>query len=242
MIGDAKLCLLPPDASGVPGIFVDYGRIIIRPLSANQPLRIETEKARGVVSSTGTESVVFIDTFAEVSEPQDSAKLPEGQKPNTSSILGFVPKNGERLVWQSVSQPQPFHTDSQGCVLLQSERYRFADIRLPNWLGTMPATQEDRALAEMCRQSFAEAHGDGERALTQLIRSESPAVRTLGLRLWGDLGRFDVPLTVMAEKRKEDDSVRQVLNYYFKEVMRRDAETVQRFADAIEIIKEARRN
>ena len=243
MIGDAKLCLLPPDASGTPGIFVDYGRIIIHPLRANQPLRIETEKARGTVSATGTESVLFIDTFAEVSEPLNSTRPAEGQQPRTSPILGFVPKNGERLIWKSVSQPQPFFADSQGSVLLQSERYRFGEVRnLPNWLGAMPMPQEDRMLAETCWRSFSDVQGDGERALTRLTQHESPAVRTLGLRLWGDLGRFDVPIAVMAAGRQGEEAIRQVLHQYFEEVMRRDEETVQRLADAIQIVKEAQKN
>jgi hypothetical protein len=101
-------------------------------------------------------------------------------------------------------------------------------------------------LAEACRRSFVDARGlapekVAEQALTWLIEDESRAVRTLGLRLWGDLGRFDVPLAVMAERRKDDESVRQVLGHYFREVMLRDAETIQRFADAIDEIKEARR-
>ena len=243
MIGDTKLCVLPLDASGTPGIFVDYGRIIIQPLQANQPLRIETEKSRGFVSSSGTNSVLFIDTFAEIADPSNSTKPAEEQKPKSSPILGFVPKNGERIIWKSISQPQPFVVESQGSVLLQVNQYRFGAIRtLPNWLGAMPMSPEDRMLAETCRQCFVDARGNGEQALTWLIQNESRSVRTLGLRLWGDLGRFDVPLTVMAEKRKEDDSVRQVLVHYFNEVMRRDEETIQRFADAIEIIKEAKRN
>ena len=243
MIGDAKLCILPPDASGIPGIFVDYGRIIIYPLQANQSLRIETERARGIVSSTGTESVLFIDTFAEVTEPLGSIRPPEEQRPRTTPILGFVPLNGERIIWQSVNQLQPFFADAQGSVLLQSDRYRFGEVRnLPNWLGVMPVSSEDRMLAEVCRRYFAEAHGNGEQALTRLIQDESPAVRTLGLRLWGDLGRFDVPIAAAAERRQGEEAIRHVLNQYFEEVMRRDDETVQRFADAIQSVREAQRD
>ena len=243
MIGDAKLCILPPDASGTPGIFVDYGRIVIYPLQANQPLRIETERARGTVSSTGTESVLFIDTFAEVSEPPSNIRTIEEQKPKRSPILGFVPGNGERIVWQSATQPQPFFADAQGSVLLQSDRYRFGEVRnLPNWLGAMPVSAEDRLLAEVCRRYFAEAQGNGEQALTRLIQDKSPAVRTLGLRLWGDLGRFDVPIAAVAERRQGEESIRHVLNQYFEEVMRRDEETVQRFADAIQNVREAQRH
>ena len=238
MIGDAKLCILPPDASGTPGIFVDYGRIILYPLKPNQPLRIETERSRGLVRATGTESILFIDTFAEVSESPGAVKLTEEQRPRMSPILGFVPRNGEQIVWKSVSQPQPFYANSLGSVLLQSERYRFGEVRnLPNWLA-LPVTLEDRMLAEVCRRYFAEAHGDGEQALTRLMRDESPAVRTLGLRLWGDLGRFDVPIAVMAERRQGEEAIRHVLNQYFEEIMRRDEETIQRFADALQFVKE----
>jgi len=246
MIGDAKLYILPPDASGAPGIFIDYGRLIIYPLRPNQPLRIEMEKTRGIVSSTGTNSVLFIDTFAEISDPPNSVRISEEQKPKPCPILGFVPKNGERFVWQSVSQPQPFYIDSQGCVLLQSGQYRFGEVRLPTWLGAVPMSQEDRMLAEVCWRYFATVRGNDEQALmqalTRLVQNESPAVRTLGLRLWGDLGRFDVPIAMVAERRQGEETIRRVLNQYFEEVMRRDEETVQRFADAIEIVKEAQRN
>ena len=239
MIGDSKLCLLPLDASGTPGIFVDYGRIVIQPLQANVSMRIETEKSRGSFSVTGTNSVLFIDTFAEISQPS-RVNLPEEQKKETSPILGFVPKNGERIIWKSISQSQPFVVESLGCILLQSDQYRFEEVRVPSWLKPIPMSQEDHLLAEACRRYFGDARGNAEQALTRLMQDESRAVRALGLRLWGDLGRFDVPLSVMEHKR-EEEAIRRILVNYFKEVMRRDAETVQRFADAIEEIKEARR-
>ena len=248
MIGDAKLCLLPPDASGVPGIFVDYGRIIIYPLQAHRPLRIEMYRGGGVVSSGGTESVLFIDTFAEINDASGRRRLPEEQRMKTSPIFGFIPKSGEQIVWQSYQQPQPFYVKTQGSVLLQSEQYRFGEIQnLPNWLqGPMPMSQEERMLAEVCRRTFNEArHGEsdairiGAKALTRLSHDESQSVRLLGLRLWGDLGEFFVPLTVMAEKRSGDESVRLVLVRYFEEVMRRDAKSIQLLTNAIEQVREA---
>ena len=239
MIGDAKICVLPPDAMGVPGIFVDYGLLVIHPLQANQSLRIETEKSGGIVTMPGTDSLLFVDTFAEIADPPGKVKPPEEQKAKRSPILGFVPKNGDRITWKSYKQPQPFSVDSLGSVLLQSDQYRLCEIRnLPNWLGPMPMSQDDRLLAEMCRRCFVDAGGNGEKALTQMIQDESRSARTLGLRLWGDLGRFDVPLSVMTAKRPEDEAIRIVLGRYFKEVMLRDAETVQRFADAIDAVKE----
>jgi hypothetical protein len=246
MIGDTKLCILPPDPSGIPGIFVDYGRIIIHPLQANQPLRIETEQSRGTVRVTGMNSILFIDTFAEISDPSGNIKPPMGQKANTGPILGVVPKNGERIIWQSIRQPNPFYIETQGSVLLHSEQYRFGNVHnLPNWLGTMPMSQEDRMLAETCRRHFINARGNTEEslieALTWLIQDESRTVRALGLRLWGDFGRFDVPLMAMAERSPEDEGVRLILGQYFNEVMRRDEETILRLANAIDSLREARK-
>jgi len=89
-------------------------------------------------------------------------------------------------------------------------------------------------LAEVCRRYFAEARGDGATALTRMAQDERQSVRLLGLRLWGDLGEFIVPVTEMAERREGDEAVRAVLTRYFDEVMRRDPESVQRLADAID--------
>jgi len=237
MIGDAKLCVLPLDESGVPGIFVDYGRIVIHPLQADQQLRIEMEKSSGTVSVSGTKSVLFIDTFAEIAGTPSSTKLPEEQK-QKGAILGFVPKNGEQLIWKLQSQSQPYVINTQGSMVMQPNQYRFGEIRqLPHWLEPMQMSPEEYMLAEACQRCFVEADGNGEKALTQLIRDETCAIRTLGLRLWGDLGRFDIPITVMVAKKPEDEAVRLVLVRYFDEVMIRDAETIQRFADALEMIK-----
>ena len=74
-------------------------------------------------------------------------------------------------------------------------------------------------------------------ALTCLVNDESRVVRSLGLRLWGDFGEFSVPLMAMRERRRDDESVRRVLVRYFEEVMRRDSESIQNFADAIKEIR-----
>jgi hypothetical protein len=209
-------------------------------MQANQSLRIETEKSRGMVTVPSLDSLLFIDTFAEIVDPPDRSKPPEEQRAKRSPILGFVPQHGDRIEWKAFGRPQPLYVETQGSVILQSDQYRLGEIRhLPNWLRPMPTSQEDRKLADECRQSFVDANGDGEKALTRMIQDETRDVQVLGLRLWGDLGRFDVPLKVRAENRPEDEAIRLILGRYFGEVMLRDAETIQRLADAIEEVKES---
>jgi hypothetical protein len=239
MVGDAKLCVLPPDARGIPGIYVDYGRIVIFSINNRQAqLRIETEKSQGIVMFNGQNSKVFVDTFAAVID-KPAAEVPQqGQVSVTTPILGFVPDPNEPIVWRSSNQQTPLTTNKPGSILLHSERTEFGRIQhLPNWLRANPLSPNDRNLAETCRRIFSETNGQCEAALRTLVRDSSNAVRTFGFRLWGDLGRFDVPLVIMADKNPEDEQVRQVLVPYFNEVMKRDEETVQRLADAIKAVR-----
>ncbi|MDR3233935.1 MAG: hypothetical protein LBT46_09795 [Planctomycetaceae bacterium] len=237
LVGDAKMCILPPDQNGTAGIYVDYGRIVIRPLKANVPLRIETEKSQGTVSISGTTSVLFIDTFAEII-PAGNEPAADSIRPKTAQILGFAPNNNETLHYKSAKMPSNFTAANRGSLLLQANGYSFAEIpHLPNWLQLAPLTSAEKRLAEDVRRIFNEVQGNSEAALQRLVREKPAELRALGCRLWGDLGRFDVPLTVSAAKRPEDEAVRQVLALYFNEVMKRDAETVQRFAAAIQSVR-----
>ncbi len=108
---------------------------------------------------------------------------------------------------------------------------------LPDWLNRTPLPVEGRSLAAACYTIFESHAGDAEAALQALIAQASVSERFFGYRLWGDLGRFDVPLSLMAEANPEEENLRQVLVPYFREVMKRDEETVQRLADAIEEVK-----
>ncbi|MDR3182289.1 MAG: hypothetical protein LBT89_05090, partial [Planctomycetaceae bacterium] len=144
----------------------------------------------------------------------------------------------ESLNYKSAKMQNPFSASNRGSLLLQADGYSFAEIqRVPNWLQAVPQTPDEKRLADDVRRIFAEVQGNSEAALNRLIRDKSLDLRALGFRLWGDLGRFDVPLAVSAAKRPEDESVRQMLTAYFNEVMKRDSETILRFSAAIQSVK-----
>lgn len=247
MVGDSKLCVLPPDEKGIPGIFVDYGRLVIRPNLGRaakplRPLRIQTEKAEGVVGIAGNQSVVFVDTFAAVFDnPPTTIETddPENAKnAKTSPILGLLPGPNEKMLWQSEGRSAPVVITAQTSVLLEKDNSDFGSIHhLPNWLQRTALTPEARQLAEECQKIFDEVGDNCESALHQLTQNPSVAVRSLGLRLWGDLGRFDVPLAFLSRSDIAEEPIRRVLVPYFREVMKRDEESVQRLADAIEIVR-----
>ncbi len=250
MVGDAKISILPLDVNGVPGIFVDYGRLVIRRQMQNstpshsQPLRIQTEEASGVLNVGNLQSVVFVDTFAEVvsetkkSAPTNSPQNLQTRSPKTCPILGFAPVNGDKISWRLDGHKTPLIADRQSSVLLKQDEATLGRIQnLPGWLSRTPLPSEGRALAEACYKIFKAHAGNSEAALQALIAQQTVTERFFGYRLWGDLGRFDVPLALMAEAKPEEENLRQVLVPYFREVMKRDAETVQRLADAIEEVQ-----
>ncbi len=238
MVGDSKLCFLPPDALGNPGIYVDYGRIVIHPLTPQaRSLHIQTENAAGIVTFGGR-SLVFVDTFAGivpgVAEPSPQASAPNGST-KCNTIVGLLPGQTETVLWLANGQTKPLATQTQTSVLLDKNRSERGTIRnLPTWLQPSTLTPENQMIANACQQAFDDTNGNCEGALGLLSQHPSVAVRTFGGRLWGDLGRFDVPLTLLTRNNPEDEPIRLVLAGYFREAMKRDTETIQRLADAVE--------
>jgi hypothetical protein len=242
MVGDSKFCLLEPDENGISGIFIDYGRFVIRPIAVEnktitQSLRLQTEKIYGTVQLTGSKSLVFVDTFAEILENNSEESVPNRHiLPQTRPILGLIPDVNGKISWQ-VDQISLVATKQAG-VLLAAEKPELGNIRgLPNWLNPLPLPPESEHLVTVCHRIFDKTEGNCEAALNLLIREPSVVVRSFGYRLWGDLGRFDIPLTFLSEAKPEEETIRQVLVPYFREVMKRDEETVQRLADAIETVR-----
>jgi hypothetical protein len=242
MVGDSKFCLLEPDESGISGIFIDYGRLVIRPIAAQnrgttQSLRLQTEKVHGTVHLTDSKSLVFVDTFAEILENTSGESVPNRHAlPQTRPILGLIPDGNGKISWQ-VDQVS-LTTTKQAGILLIAEKPELGNIQgLPNWLNPLPLPPESEQLATVCHQIFDKTAGNCEAALNLLIREPSIVVRSFGYRLWGDLGRFDIPLTFLSEAKPDEEPIRQVLVPYFREVMKRDEETVQRLADAIETVR-----
>ncbi|MDR1270970.1 MAG: hypothetical protein LBK82_15755 [Planctomycetaceae bacterium] len=242
MVGDSKFCLLEPDENGIAGVFIDYGRLVIRPIfsenkNSTQSLRLQTEKIQGTVHLTNPASLIFVDTFAEILEntPNEST-LHRPVLPQTRPILGLIPEANGKISWQ-VGQVSLAATRQAGVLLVQ-EKPELGNIQgLPNWLNPLPLPPESEQLAAVCHRIFDKTDGNCEAALNLLIREPSIAVRSFGYRLWGDLGRFDIPLTFLSEAKPDEEPIRQVLVPYFREVMKRDEETVQRLADAIETVR-----
>ncbi|MDR0869617.1 MAG: hypothetical protein LBN39_02380 [Planctomycetaceae bacterium] len=245
MNGDSKLCVLPPDENGVPGIYVDYGRIVIRHQPAENgtvpklpvSLRIQTEKIEGVLELNGQKSAAFIDTFAEVIEP-DNTENTVGKRNRPVPVLGFIPEPGKTVFWRMTGQETPVAADRNSSIQLIPNASGLGSIQnIPDWQHRTGLPKEAAVFADVCFRTFKQHPGSIEAALEVLSKNTSPLIRSFAFRLWGDLGRFDIPLSVLSEKANSDEMVCQVLASYFKEVIKRDSESVQRLSDAMETIK-----
>ncbi|MDR2642495.1 MAG: hypothetical protein LBC74_06850 [Planctomycetaceae bacterium] len=243
MIGDSKLSVLPY-SNGVAAIYIDYGRLIIRAcydksaeLKQVKSIRIATERGECTVGFNGSKSIMFVDTFAEISRnstqsssnPSDNAtEIQIGTNP----ILGLLPDPNESISWLSAKQNVPSVIKNDMSIVLRDGHSDRGIIRNhPNWLRRISVPAEGKQIESACLNTFNQENINIESALKTLLQEKSETIRFFGYRLWGDLGRFDIPLKA---RNFETESIQQSLIQYFKEVMKRDGESVQRLTDAIE--------
>ncbi|MDR1485771.1 MAG: hypothetical protein LBT09_13235 [Planctomycetaceae bacterium] len=245
MIGDSKLSVLS-SANGVAAIYIDYGRLVIRAcydkstaLKQVKLIRISTEQGECTVGFNGSKSVMFVDTFAEIS--RSSAQSVTNTAGNssvaeiqigTNPILGLLPDPSESISWLSAKQNVPSVVKSDMSIVLTAGRSERGIIRNhPNWLRRISVPAEGKQIETACLNIFNKENINIESALQMLLQEKSETIRSFGYRLWGDLGRFDVPLK---GRIFETESIQLSLVQYFKEVMKRDGESIQRLTDAIE--------
>jgi hypothetical protein len=245
VIGDSKLSVLPV-SNGVAAIYVDYGRLIIRAcynerttMKQVKSIRVVTERGECTVGFNGSKSVVFVDTFAEISRDVAQSGLTSAGNSaasevqiGTNPILGLLPDPSESISWLSAKQNVPSVTKNDISIVLTEGRTDRGIIKShPNWLRRISIPEEGKQIETACLNIFNQKDTTIESALQTLRNEKSEIVRSFAYRLWGDLGRFDVPLK---GRILETESIQQSLIQYFKEVMKRDAESVHRLTDAIE--------
>jgi hypothetical protein len=146
--------------------------------------------------------------------------------------LGLLPDPNESISWLSAKPNVQSVTKSDMSIVLTDDRIERGIIRNhPNWLRRISVPAEGKQIETACLNVFNKENINIEAALQLLLKEKSDTIRSFGYRLWGDLGRFDVPLK---GRIFETESIQQTLIQYFKEVMKRDGESVQRLTDAIE--------
>jgi hypothetical protein len=245
MIGDSKLSVLPP-SDRITTIYVDYGRLVIRAcydkattIQQVKLIKIVTEQGECIIGFNGTKSVMFVDTFAEISRSPIQSDLNSNNNTTaaeiqigTNPILGLLPDPSESISWLSTKQSVQSVTKSDMSIILSEGRTERGIIRNhPNWLRRISVPAEGKQIESACMNIFYRNNIKLESALHILLQEKSDTIRSFGYRLWGDLGRFDVPLK---GRIFETESIQQSLIQYFKEVMKRDGESIQRLTDAIE--------
>lgn len=169
--------------------------------------------------------------------PPTTIQAPDGPDSGGSDSSG-PGISGEAATALSAASPVPTASfDIPSSILFDDGRYIGAPLRKsPSWILDTGNEQERADLeaeaSRAFRQSVDTPTVSCEDALSRLVLHDDPAVRALGCRLWGDLGKFDVPLELLT-REPPNDPVRRVLVVYFREVLRRDSETIERLADAV---------
>lgn len=249
LIGDCKVHLNQEE--NFITLWVDYGRCVLTmPPTATAPasLRIRTERGGGDLTLPLGKSIVFIDTFARIagraafdapltdwtSLVRNWNRLVEPARLPREIVIGFLPDERRETVfhWRGDTLPEVTPLHRRGALLLGDTTAQWYDTPIPTWI-VAPLSPTTAFLVDAWLATQRDVGSDDLPAiLGYLVESGSPDAASLALRLWGDLGHFAAPLAAF-RSLESDTAVRAVLAIYFREVLRRDQESIVRLNDAV---------
>jgi hypothetical protein len=194
VLGGTELELMPNDVTGVPGLDVHFGRLIIRPVSeAKVRLRLRIGPRQGVLTLKSGESSVAIEA-ARFRQPGTNPELQPGplwaRLYTTKGEISWE-ESGAHRPPISVPAPQRIMLDSRPISPL-------VDTAPPAW--TMAAdenTWTDAKAAPVIEQAMQQWDRPVALTLRELAEHRKMEVSRLAIRCMGYIGHFDRMLEML---------------------------------------------
>lgn len=191
VVGGSQIELLPSDEAGVPGIIVDYGRLVVRTVGqAESRLRLRTGEQEGMITLVSAESSVAIEVGREVPPAVDPAEEPLDPTTRMYALSG-------QIRWRGSDQADPVTVEApqiltlKGAETLTSEKS--ADG--PDWALSSTVGPLDRRASPTVEAALVKGRPAGL-SLRELSVHRQKEVRWLAVRCLGYLGEFG-PLVTM---------------------------------------------
>jgi hypothetical protein len=182
LLGGTMATLGPPDASGVPSIALEYGRLVaLTPGRADEKLNITVGGRRL--------QVVFGDSGSTMAL-EASSKLPQGTDPEAGPppmlVALYVPSG--KLALTDLDAGQARAIDAPAVVGLGSEPVAADDI--PDWIGMDRPSQSEKIGAEFLAQNLT-TDRPAVLGLKELAEHRRVEVRTLAVQCLAHVGDFE---------------------------------------------------
>jgi hypothetical protein len=219
--------LLPDNAQGQPGLEVEFGRLVIKPVAqADVHLRVVVGSHTGVLTLANADAVVAL----EVTRLHEQGKDPE--KVLSHALTKLYVAHGAAL-WQEAEAKQPVRLTAPAELLLDGAAERALDARkdMPKWITADTVNELDKRAAISVSQALP-ADRAASVGLNELTEVRQKEIRWLAARCLGYLGQFD-PLTAALN---EVDFRREWPDYFdqLKETIARGPETAAAIRQSLE--------
>jgi len=229
LINGSRIELLPDNAQDLPGVDIDFGRVVIRPLAqAGARLRVLVGSHAGTITLTSVESIVGLD----VTRVHEPGKDPERAPFPRALTKLYVAKGG--ALWEEGAGKQPVRLTAPAELRLDGEKSDTppsAGKDMPKWITANTVSEDDQRAALSVSQALP-AERPASLGLMELTLDRRKEVRWLAVRCLGYLGQFD-PMTAALNdvgfRREWPDYVDQL-----KEAIARGPETAASIRQSLE--------
>ncbi|MGA2253231.1 MAG: hypothetical protein ABSG53_01100, partial [Thermoguttaceae bacterium] len=228
LFNGTRIELLPNDVLGQPGIDIEFGRVVIKPLAqAGTRLRVLVGSHAGTITLTNVESIAGLD----VTRVHEPGKDPE--KILSHALTRFYVARGS-AVWEEGKGEQPVRLTAPAELLLDganADTPSSAGKDIPKWITANTVNELDQRAALSVSQALP-ADRAASLSLMELTEDRRKEIRWLAARCLGYLGQFD-PMTAALNdvdfRREWPDYIDQL-----KEAIARGPETAAGIRQSLE--------
>ena len=229
LVNGSRVELLPDNAQDLPGVDIDFGRVVIRPLAqAGARLRVLVGSHAGTITLTNVESIAGL----EVTRVHEPGKDPEKVPFSRALTKLYVAKGG--AVWEEEAGKPPLRLTAPAELLLDglnADTPPSAGKDIPKWITVNTVNEDDQRAALSVSQALP-AERAASLGLMELTEDRRKEVRWLAARCLGYLGQFD-PMTAALNdvgfRREWSDYIEQL-----KEAIARGPETAAGIRQSLE--------
>jgi len=191
LIDGAKMELLPPDGDGVPGLALEFGRIVVEaPPEAGSRLRLAVADQAGTITFQDADARLAV----ELSRTLASNSDPETQPAPTAAHLYAA---SGKILWQGHRDDEPTALDAPVRLTLNDEPPQAVTVeKFPAWIVTDTMSLLDQRASGTVQREL-EVGRSAELGLCELADHRRKEVRWLALRCLDALGDFELMVTAL---------------------------------------------
>jgi hypothetical protein len=196
LINGTRVELLPENAQGPPGVDIDFGRVVIKPLAQNGArLRVVVGSHSGTLTLTNVDSIAGL----EVTRVHDPGTDPEKVFSHALTKL-YVARGG--AIWEEGKDKTPVQLSAPAELMLDGTAADSpsaikpglsSEYPVPKWITANTVNESDQRAALSVSQALSPQRG-ASMGLMELTDDRRIEIRWLSARCLDYLGQFD-PMT-----------------------------------------------